>query len=358
MVKPVPPHLPPPVCDIKSHREWQRIKIIMAASVFGLIAGITGALMVLGWLWPGYGGGDILTLSGARGNSSGAELDERIRKERINNRVFTVYSQSGAVGAVNYFDPKDRLGEAMVIGSDGWLAMYLPAYNGVFKKWQVLTQTGSVYSLEKALFDAHTGMVYLKLAAKTGETITERVMDFNYDLKPFDEIFVYEKNNWARSFLGYKVWGSPVEAHLDTAPAAFYTLNGSFTPGAIVVTSQGKVAGVVVEDNLLLPNFYITRIMPKVLSQGKVSYPSLGVDGWYGEERPIIVDSEKVNGFLVNRVFGKASLLRRGDVILEINGQIVDPDVLWYNISNNSVQLKVLRNGKYLDFESQTVESS
>ena len=54
-----PPHLPPPSCNLETHRRLRRLKILGAATFFGLIAGLTGASMMIAWIWPGYGGGDL-----------------------------------------------------------------------------------------------------------------------------------------------------------------------------------------------------------------------------------------------------------------------------------------------------------
>lgn len=353
--KTIPPHLPPPSCNISSHRRWQSIKILLVATCFGLLAGLTGALMVLGWIWPMSGGGDMWVVNNSKNNSSQKQMEERIRKERIDNRIFSVYDNAVPFANVNYFSAETKLGEAMVISTDGWLVMYLPDYDGGFKRWKVLTQNGAVYNIEKALFDKYAEVVYFKIEAKAGSLITERVMDFNYNVDSFDDVFVYQQGLWWSGSIGYKIWGQSVEAHLDTAPQSFYTLNKDFQAGSIVVNDQGKVAGLVVKNNLLLPNIYLTRIIPGVLSESKITYNSLGVDGWYASERQVIVDNNFMNGFLVGKVWSVGNLLKRGDVLLEINGQIVDPDVLWYNINDEKAQLKIWRNGKVLELEVKIV---
>ena len=47
---------------------------------------------------------------------------------------------------------------------------------------------------------------------------------------------------------------------------------------------------------------------------------------------------------------GRNSLLRRSDLIMEINGQIVDPANFWYNVNGrDNVNIKIWRQGKTLD---------
>jgi type II secretory pathway component PulC len=46
-------------------------------------------------------------------------------------------------------------------------------------------------------------------------------------------------------------------------------------------------------------------------------------------------------------VIAKTSPLKKGDVLLEINNEIVNPDFLWYTLKNNSeAKIKILRQGK------------
>jgi S1-C subfamily serine protease len=98
--------------------------------------------------------------------------------------------------------------------------------------------------------------------------------------------------------------------------------------------------------------------LPKVLSQQPLSYPSLGVDGWFGDEQTIISEKIKVQGFMVTNVWSASSVLRRGDVLLEVNGRIVTPDNLWYTINNNqTVKVKILRATKVVELETKVVQT-
>lgn len=350
----IPPHLPPPVCDIEKHREWRRLKMFFVVTAVGLLAGISGAAVSVGWIWPIYGGGDTWVDSRIGSSVSEVQTEERVFKERVIGRIVSVYEGASVLGSANFFDAQKKIGDAMVIGSDGWLAMYFSGYSGNFKKWQVLANNGTVYKLEKAVADPQSGLLFIKVVIKDGSTIADRVMDLNYIVDSGDQVLVYQKDNWYRGAIGYREFTAISPVHIDTAPVVFYTLEGVFDVGSIAVSEQGKVAGIVARNNLLLPNVYLSRILPSVLEKERVVYPSLGVDGFYSEERPIILKEEQVKGFLVSRVWGKESPLRRGDVILEINGQVLGPDVLWYNIFSKTIKLKVWRAGTVMEVESAT----
>lgn len=350
-----PPHLPPPSCNIKSHHRWQRLKLLGAAAFFGLLAGLSGASMMLGWIWPLYGEGDVWSVAQTRSTLSHSQLEERVKTE-LADRVATVYGAVSGVGAVSYFNAKDKMAEAVIVSSDGWLVMSALSARTDYKNWRVLLADGSVYSLEKILTDRYAGLVYLKLALGVDAGGRQfKVVSFSDKISPLDEVFAYQDKNWRYGWIQYPVYNSAGRAHLDSAAGPSFALNGSFAPGAVVIGVQGRVLGFVGADGLLLPNNFLTRILPGVLSNQKIVYPSLGAEGWFSEEQPVIVGTEKVNGFMISRVWSAGSKLLRGDVILEINGYVATPDNLWYNLSNPTVRLKIWRNGKIMELDNKVV---
>ncbi len=357
MPKKLPPHLPPPVCNIEDHKKWLRLKLILASAAFGLLAGLSGASILLGWIWPGYGGEDVWTVTEQnRSALSKVQLEEKIAKE-IQDRIFTVYARETAFSVGSYLKKTDKLGESVAISSDGWLAMYLPDYNGSYKNWRVLSPIGTVYTPAKAVFDKYAGIVYLKLSNITtqGQTSQLKVVNFSEAPRVFDEIFIYQDGNWVKNSLGYPVY--PLDsAHLDTIPNVLFGLGDGSSSGAVAINSQGRMVGFITNEGMLLSNVYLTRVMPEVLNKQTVLYPSLGVDGWFSVEQPVVVEDEKVKGFAVSRVWATGSPLKKGDIILEINGRPIETvDYLWYN-KNETVSLKVMRGGEIIEIESKVFE--
>ncbi|MFA7653493.1 MAG: S1C family serine protease [Candidatus Magasanikbacteria bacterium] len=359
----VPPHLPPPTCEVKHHHQLQRIKIFLAATGFGLLAGITGASIVLGWIWPSYGGGDTwIVAQQTRYAWSGSQLEEKVQRE-ISERVVSVYSGIEIMGDNNYFNISNKLGEAVVISSDGWLAMYLPKPSLNLKRARVLTVSGSVYELEKILTDARSGLTFLKISLNK-EADKQRVggqfqvVSLVEKTNLTDDIFVYENGNWRGSAIVASIWNALPRPHLDNAPAYLYSLNGNFANSSVVINRQGRLVGFTVLDNMFLSASYLARIMPTVLDQQKVIYSSLGVSGWFDSEQPIVINSERQrNSFMVSKIESRKSALKVGDIITMVNGQIVTPENLWYNISSGkTIPLRVWREGKTIELEAPTVQ--
>jgi hypothetical protein len=189
------------------------------------------------------------------------------------------------------------------------------------------------------------------------ENMQFKVVSFSEEFKLSDEIFVREKNYWRRGNLGYRVTAPLNLTHLDTAPSALYALDGNYTDGALAMNNQGRVVGFVVEGNYLLPNTYITRLLPTILGDQEIVYRSLGVEGWHCLEQPVVIENERQNNcFAVSRIINKASLLKKGDVVLEINGKEIDPNIdLWYT-KDEVLRLLVLRNGKTQEIEAKALE--
>ncbi len=344
-----PPHLPPKTSNIETHRLWKRLKILLTIVVFSLLAGMSGASMMLGWIWPRFAEGDTWITSYTSPGLSRAQLENRIREE-VSSRIVTVHRGLSNLSGANYLNKK--IGDGIMLSSDGWLAMYQPNYDNNFKNLYIVTGDGKVLQPEKAMLDKYSGILYIKI--QDGQF---KVSGFNEESSSLDDVFIFHNSYWYHGSVLYPSLSYQIP-HLDSAPVLTYSLNGSFGVGEVAINNQGRVVGFVTEKNLLLPSFYLTRILPKVLSQQALAYPSLGVDGWFGDEQTIVVEKTKLQGFMVTNVWSASSVLRRGDILLEVNGRIVTPDNLWYTINNSpTVNVKILRGTKTLEFEAKVVQT-
>ena len=326
------------------------MKVLLAASVLGLVAGISGASVMLGWIWPGYGGGDIWFGSYYRPGINRAQMEERIRED-MESRVVTVYRGSPATRGVSYLRPENRIGEAIIISSDGWIAVYFPSFDGKFSSLSALSRDGQLYGFEKGLIDPYTGIAYLKV-----QGAQFRVVSFNEDIKPNDSVSVFENGLWRPRSISGAVLGTYGAAHLDSAPMLAYSIDGGVSPSTVVVNTEGRIMGVTKGRNLMIPSEYITRVLPSVLGQGKIAYRTLGVEGWFSAEQPILVNRQKIEGFFINKVRDPKSLLRKDDIITHINGRVVDAAGLWYTNSEEKARLQILRQGRVVEAEARIDE--
>lgn len=348
----VPPHIPSPSCNISTHKRWQNIKILLSSVIFGLFAGLTGAAIMLGWIWPNVGSSESWVGVSDSSVAARDSLSDNLRSES-EDRLGMVYRDVSASVGLNFLSNDKKIGEAIFISSDGWMALYYPNFDGNSKNWKVLLKNGSYMGVQKVLYDSYTNLVYLKVATpSTGAQF--KVANFNDQIKSGQNLFVRTPANWQHTFFNDYSAGFTVFPHLDTAPSVILKLNDEFESGSWVVDSSGKFIGVVTKGNNVLPNGYLTTILPSVLSNQKIIYRTLGVAGWFSAEQPIIVGAERLNGFAVSKVFS-AKDLKIGDVISTVNGQLVSPYNLWYNIVNNqNVKMQVWRKGKLIEVVENT----
>lgn len=342
-----PPHLPAPTCNLEHHRKWERLKLLLTAVFFGLLAGGTGASMILGWVWPGLGGGDSWILSHVSSNPAHDFLDDQVRVE-LEDRVGTLYRDFSGVSGVNYFSQDKKISDVFFVSSDGWLVFYDDKIESNIKTWQVLLKNGNVYNVQKVLHDANANLTYIKINSADGGA-QFKVVSFADDAKPTSDVFVFDQGVWKRATVFNKIARAFHLPHLDNAPSQAFELSASFSAGDIVANGQGKIVGVISNNNFVMPAQYLTSVLPGVLSLQKVTYRTLGVYGWFSDEQPLLDKNGKIDGFVVTRVVGDTKL-KVGDVISTVNGNIVNGDILWYNImSNQSVKLQVLRKDKTVE---------
>jgi hypothetical protein len=332
--------------------------MIFGVVFLGLFAGLTGGIMALGWIWPNYGGGDTWIVSQTRIDTSRVSLEEIVRKESA-DKIFAVYSNYSTLEGMNYLADEHKISDAVVVGSDGWLAMRLQQKPPVFysARWRAISSGGTIYKVEKHLFDPYAKVSYIKISLLEngtegpGQAMAQfKVANFEDTTGPFDEVFVFEKGEWRYSRVGYTTMiESPVSGRLDSAPWRLYGLDGNYSDGSIVINRKGRVVGFVSGANRFAPSSYLSGILSSVLSKEKIEYPSFGVMGWFSVEQPVYDKKGQAQGFAVAGIWNKNSKLRKGDVIIEINGQIVRDEKLWYNIGAEEVKLTVLRSGKIIE---------
>jgi hypothetical protein len=353
-----PPHLPPPFSDIARHRQWERLKLILVSSTFGVIAGLSGAAMLVGWVWPSVINNDDYLFNS---NAISAPREQiRLRAQnKIVDKMFSVYQKSTALSKANYFSESDRVGEGVMSVTSGWLVMYNPKFDGKISGWLAVAENGSIYSVAKSLFDKRSGVVYLKIeprVVKPGVTNEQfKVATFSEALKQYDELFVFQDGRWNSTMTTGQVSATEV-SHLDSASSYIYNLVDSFKDGSVVIDVSGNMVGFVVHGSAALSlvneNYFLNGINEKT----QIVYPSLGVEGWYGDEKLIIINEEKISGFIVSRVLGNRQIFQKGDIILEINGRPMNRENLWSNINEQRVRISLLRNGEIVENQVSIIE--
>lgn len=351
------PHLPPPTCSIHQHHRWQRIKIILLATFFGVLAGGVGALMVIGWIWPTLGEGDSWILARANISPRSRTIETAISK--TSDTVLTLYQKSTGTGAATYLAQNDKLGIAVMAVSEGWAVAYVPGYSGNFKDWRLVAHNNGVYKAQRVLFDSATGFAYIKIVpASTAQALAQqfKVATFNEEPGVTGDVYVYQDGTWYSSNFIDVGYEPTKDGHIETVYPGTYILQNNFKTGSLVSDNQGRVIGFIEQGSVVAPAVHMGRVLFGIENKTAITYSGLGVQGWFSVEQPIIINGEQRDGFFVTKIINKKSVLKKGDVIMAVNGRLMNPDNMWYTNIDTSVRLQVWRDGKTSEITATVME--
>ncbi len=349
MPKSLPPHLPKPMSNLKNHQLSERLKLLFVVSVVSLLAGLSGASIMFGWLLPeGYG--NNIFISSKNKSTENSTIDESARKE-LTDKIYFIYSQATKINGLQYLDNNNFLGEAIAISSDGWLVVYV-GQNLSTNNIVAVNHKNNLEKISQKVYDQYTGLLFIKIDSAN----QLKLVNFQNNIIEDEPLFVYRDKKWQSNYIDKKVSADP-SGHLDIEPAWHYVLKNNQQKNLVAFDQRGNALGFLTSANTLLNIKYLNRIMPQFLSNKSISYNSLGIEGFYAGEKPIVTDKPITEAFAVSRLSNTAQTkLKAGDIIIEIDGVVVSEDNLWYNINNKkSVNIVLLRNGKKLHTEGITV---
>lgn len=345
-----PPHLPPPASSLARHRQWQGIKTILVSTLFGLLAGISGAAILIGWVWP--------TLSDSNGwlfslNTASITHEQLQAKAelKIADEVFNIYKKANIDGQASYFSPADKVGDGVMSVTSGWLTAFIPNFDGHSKDWIAISQNGSLYTINRFLFDKRTSLAYLKivpLLKNANPNQQFKVVTFSGGVSALDDVFVFSDGRWTSAVAMGQV-GGQFDSHLDVVPPEAYSISESFKDGSIAIDSSGNVVGFVVGGNTVFPLSKIDYFLAGIDDKKQITYPSLGVEGSYSAEKPLVLNDEKTIGFIVAKVVGNRQFFQKNDILLEVNGRPADWENVWNAVFGNTARVRVWRSGKVLE---------
>lgn len=351
-----PPHLPPKSSNLKMRQLSQNLRVIFLSTVLGVLAGITGASIVLGWIWPYVGEGDTWASSKIKSSFSIKQLEDHTQKE-MEERMVKIYRKSSIFYGTTYLDNVDYVGEGVVVGTDGWVVFYTNTQFSDYTNWQILDKKGNLYKVNEIYKDPYSSLVYFHINFKNQESQFKVATFFNDKINSGEDVYVFSDGSWHHSFVKYPLYVKSVNPHLDTKYLFRFSLAFEFKTGEIVISKQGRFLGFVDSQNLLMPFNLVSKTLPKALSRNQITYPSLGVEGKFSSETPIVLKDNLQDGFLVMRILKNKTSLRLGDVVLKINGAQINSEDLWSQLVGlEKATLTVLRSGEIVEFETLIFE--
>ncbi|MBI2443818.1 MAG: serine protease [Candidatus Magasanikbacteria bacterium] len=344
-----PPHLPPPSCNIRQYNFWQRLKLMLLSVVFGFISGLTGAAVLLGWIWGSdYALGNWAVIRGGRASQPDA-LPAATAQEFM-PRLAAVYRRREVIAGAATFRRSEYLGPALVVSADGWLAAHFGVPPRGAAGWQAVVG-GKIRQVEQAVFDPISSLIFLRLAreGKKEDARPLPVTAFADSVSPPREVFGFRQESWVPAVITGRQTADFDGARLDSAPRSGYRVAVAWPPGTPVITDSGELVGLIGADGLVLPSEFLASLLPNLFERGTIRYPSLGVEGWFDSEAPIFQGGVSRSGFMVARVWSVKNPLRPGDLIEEINGGGATPERWTRALRGREVLVKVKRGSRELE---------
>lgn len=343
-----PPHVPPPASSLSAYRTWQRLKVIFGVTFLGLFAGATAACMVLGWLGPHLTGGTTI-LSYYRADTTPRDSLPLLSSDVIDSvatKLVSVYHQKMVQpGGITYFDPHDRVGQGVILSSDGWLAVSTPQPPEKNAVWYVLTTSGSFVSTTQVLYSADQGLAYVKVVINH----SLRPIEFNQQVMLGDSVFTLTDTKPRPGIIDQ--FKAVAEAPLTTGMSPRFQVSDA--RAGVAIDAAGRLVGILNNQGSLVETSVIATTLPTIFKGRVPATASLGVNGWFTEDIPLFNHQTKAAGFLVTNPISKNSLFKKGDILTELQGVIVRRGVLWYTETTSTVHARLFRVGKQIELSAK-----
>ncbi|MBI2099204.1 serine protease [Candidatus Uhrbacteria bacterium] len=305
---------------------WKILKIIFLSSVFGLISGILGGLIIAGVYAPVYG----IKESFLRPPVDRGGLEKENDKiERANLGLVTFYVNRGK--APPTYD--DQLGYGAMLTSDGWAVTTSKVARLGTAKILAVTGDRAPHQVESIIYDTATDAAFLRIK---GERFAAVGGGSSRELSPGAELLAvdYLKNVYRPKFLGINYINgeaNEIQSSEKTKKSVFVSGTKDINlPGGPLFDEKSNLVGVLTDPlrGTAIPFEYLSPAFRELLRQGKIARPFLGVN--YidlgatlskredGERGALIASSGGRRGAVRG---GPAQLagLEDGDVILKID---------------------------------------
>lgn len=359
----------------KSDRQF--IRIIIASTVFGLLAALVGTFFINSLsLIKSYDiesqNQEFLKTSLGIKAFKKLEVFEFLDKALPATAEFykRKYSPSQTIDKI--YLKKDRVGFGFVLTSDGWIATTKSIPNNWDASRLVVAVGGKTYKIEKVIYDGWTDAAFLKINASNLPVVS---LGESKEMGLGDVVFTGAgKNNFQFSYINainfYPDEISKTDLVLSSEEfGKIITLQDNFSKdlnGAMVSNYRGEVIGMVVakkSESLILPIDYFKEIIPDVLKNQKIRRPYLGINYIdlnfaLGEELPYGHGAYVYGGGFVRSVLQDSPAqrvgLKSGDVILKVDEENINDyknlaEIISEYDIGDEIGLRILREGKEID---------
>lgn len=284
--------------------------------VIGILAGAVAGLTVSVWLTPTFVA-DTFIGSSERQRGMITKPDPAFVNV-ARQRMVDIYDTQKKVGNIGY-PQKSYIGSAVVLSSDGWVVAHVPSYKtGAERSWELVDNRGTPHPVVQSLFDQVTGLLYLKARFDIVLPVVE-LADASGLLG--EAVWVVGHGEWQGGLVEEPQGREEDKVSPLWSPQYRYAVTPTPQSGAIVLTEDGRVAGFVDEEHLLLDAWLIHVQLSLVLTENRVQYYGLPIEGVILERILVNGDLDDQGGFYVQK--SSVREVRVGDVITAIQGEPV-----------------------------------
>lgn len=343
------PHLP----DKNQNEDVARVdhmsfKYIVLILVISILSGAAAALTIEAWLLPiGYGGAQI---SIERSSSSKKQQEQelsQIKQQQLEQRLVAIYDNKKLVNG-KYYPQGAKVATAAMLSSNGWSVLTKPNFAITqVQDWQAADNQGKLRDILKVRRDSKSGLIYIKL-----EGSGYRVNSIASWDNTSDRFKLWGKHkDWSQWQLSKKDKPDTARSSI-TNPQEYYEARSNPDKSLPLFNKGGKLAGVLGNNGELIPSWYVSAQMNNILSDKKITYNFPNITGVFLTQKVSQDNMEPTQGFLVQE-YTNSGKIRKGDVIVEVDGRKINKENAARIIHNLSYPLEVrlLRNETVIEIK-------
>lgn len=279
----------------------------------------------------------------------------------------TIGKLSGIFSADDYYHLNQISGQGLIITSDGWIAVALPAAAekeniDLLKDYVAVSRDKKLYSIDRAVKDSLTGFYFAHINT-SGLSVKEFAERNEIQNGKTVEAVNWHKHSQLIEISGMRTKTLEIVFSSDDFNKEIILsgdLNKEFR-GSFLFSLEGKVIGMINNEGKALPITHFTSAISSLLKIKSVKRASLGmnyidlanlipVSGAVKEEyaKGAVIYKNKQKIAIVKESAAAKAGLKEGDIILLVNNIEIGPanslaDVIQQYIAGDKIRIEYLR---------------
>ncbi|MFH0857573.1 MAG: hypothetical protein V1848_02385 [Candidatus Magasanikbacteria bacterium] len=352
-----PPHLPPASCRIDTYYRLRSLFGLVLLVFISFLAGLAATLSVFAWVIPMTNDQVALnTLNRTNSWDLKSNIDAATQHS-IRLRLVSIYDKRYALSN-GFYNESAQVGKAVVLSSDGWAVMHVENTELLTQKnislFEALDYKGEKFVLEKVQVDKEAKVVYVKLQGNGFHVAAFTDWD-RFDVDSL--LWSVDWNKWKQVYVDQIIKGKEKTLYPIWETQYAFVIAPEIREGTLLFDKSGYFVGFAGGENTLLWAWKVEEQLGKLLDGKPFAYSVVKVDGFVADIPPGSGVENITTGFSIQNTNGN-TLLKTGDVILKIDGELVNPKILDRQImlAEDNISLVIWRNGEKLDVQVPKVQ--